>query len=404
MKKVILVSFYFNSRKTHSKAFYEPCDELKTHHNFKSAEFSSPINYLNSLYKNKDFVIFTTDKTRAFVRNSKHRIIYDTNKDFFKILKDLSKHLLSGASYIIDVSEILENYALMMPILNLAKLYDFTLVKITKQSKTKYKINKISTETNDNFSNISYILSHFKATLKAPMINIDDTFYKLLRYFSNMVFLNNPKLFVSIIKDMQKELLRIKVEKNSIFYPFVGSIEQMFDELGLSKIKLCSMPKYGEIFSIFDDYFTLARMFLDRGYYLNAAILMYEGINYGLYTYIMQSSSKKYSYKQKMTSLQMIIRSLPSISLKLNNLKTRVILKDIDRLSYNISDVRNTLTHINIQSDFNRKIKDLDGYLNELFNVFSHSNLAILEQDRFIIASEIERYLNDNFSKKKGKK
>ncbi|MBZ7986094.1 hypothetical protein AVANS14531_07075 [Campylobacter sp. Cr9] len=378
-KNIECIFLSLDARKKSKKCIYK----------YEDIEFNceSEIGFLKKLYPDIKVNIFCTEKTQKTHKyHMGQKLIKITNDE--KLFSQISNHLKLKTQYIFIINN-LKNHHLAKA-LNLVKYYNIELLDFLKL-KNKVQVSKIQNEFDESYSNVLFALNEFENTLKMPFLDTKEPLFLAFKDFSKFLLLGNYERFISAYKTIIT--ITTSISKTSIFKPFKEHILNIFKRFGFDKLNITKSKANSYHFVDFKNFLIVAKLFYDKSYYLNSAIMLKEGINLSIYKYFLDDFGGKFSNNDKQIVFWYVFSEIE----RYNELSIDVIkhIKLLNQARAKVSDVRNAFVHLECGMDYELLIKELKICLDTTELVFLKSALSNLKQHKHFLISKVKEILQN---------
>lgn len=357
--------------------------------------------------KNTDFVFFATKGVKEYCENLLYNLKneqksiedFDENKldDLFLRLTQIIKDT-RDKNIIIDITHGFRDTAfvsllsgLMQYSFNGANHINFIYAKM--MGGDNFQI--VSLDNYSNTMRLSFALTTFSQNLKVIYFDdINDKFYIALKNLSNSLFENKLQAIKENYLRLKKEKEKIETNKQSPLYPLLPMINDIFNELKEFEEFNFEKAKYNnkiKITSHANDFFILAKLFLNKSYSLNAAGFILEGLQYGFYLHFVDDDlDLKHYFKTQASG--MTIRNLYE---GYNEIKSDEKVAEFIKIIFNtrdgIADIRNSMSHCDPIFNHAKIPEAINNLLEKTKKIFTEEGgLDKLSQYKKIINSQIK--------------
>lgn len=339
--------------------------------------------FIKKYFKNIKFNIFCTDKTIHRFKNSKNQNIIKLRKNTNSI-SQIKLYLRQNKNYIFPITNF--SKCQLVELLGLSKTYQLKLLEFKKQNK-KIMVSSIKNLHEKDNVNLLFIINEFSRNIKMPFISTDEPLYLYLKEFAQYFLAGNFELFLPLHKKIIKKLNIL--EKNSIFYPFIKEIKSILDSFRINELNFDNYKHSGLI--LFENHLCLAKVFYDKGYYLNSLIMLKEGFDIGIYQYFMGDFGIKIARKSKFSVFWNGIlknKELDDFAKK--------YLKIIYKIRCKIAKIRNAFVHLEGLKNQNQFIKELGDILSNINQILNQHSMIKIKPYKEQIEKIIKEKLEEN--------
>lgn len=348
----------------------------------KSIKCLNEREFIKKIFKNIKIKIFCTKTSKKSFRDSKIQTII-TLDEKYPFISQITQHLNKSSKYILAFSKVEPKF--LMELANLSKVYDIEFLDF-KQNDNCIKVSKINGLFEEDFSNVAFALNQFELSLKMPYLPTNEHLYVCLKDFSRLLLTGNITAFMPKYIKIKNHLDNL--DKTSIFYPFRKYILNILNSFRINEIK---NSKKDDNFMIFNNYLLLARLFYIKGYFINSAILLKEGIDYGVYDYFMGDYNIKAAKKDRFNLFWQSFLSDANI-----NAYIKRYLRAIYEIRCDVARIRNSFVHIEGLFYYSEHEKNLKTILDNIHQLFNPYALSKLEPYKEQIAKKIRQKLQSN--------
>lgn len=359
---------------------YRPCEYLYEN---KSQKYLNERDFIKKHYENIKINIFCTDKTHKKYKNSKSQTIIKINQKT-SIIPQISTHLKASKKYILPLIN-LDNKQIV-ELVKLSKIYNIKFIEFKKHNK-KILVRNVSNLYKENFTNLAFIMHEFSRNIKMPFVSTDEPLYLHLKEFGDYLLAGNFELFLPLYKKIIKKVNGL--DKNSIFYPFKLQITNILQGFRINEMVFDNYKHKALV--LFENHLMLAKVFYDRGYYLNSLIMLKEGFDVGVYQYFMGDFGLKIA---KSTKFSVFWNGIFKNS-ELDDFAKKY-LKSIYKIRCKIAKIRNAFVHLEGLENQKNLIRDLNEILCNINQILNQYSMIKIEPYKEQIANKIKEKLQLN--------